>query len=739
MQQESSDEVDEADQVNDAEAETDVETETEETDEEALDELAPVFSAEPDSNEMKATVSISDYEMPIDGKILYAAVWSAEKGQDDLTWYPLSLADQNTYSAELSVADHKSSGKYYVHFYLKHKRDSMDYLGDTAFSITHLSAESVEVQNQDTEKGTARILVSGVTSPSGVKKITVPIWSTSNQSDIKWYSAKQDADGNWYVDMDIANHKSHAGTYQIHVYAEGRNGLFQFVGKTSAKFEEIKPSAEYVKAVSDNSTGIFTVSIGKIHGVSGKYSILVPTWSKSNQSDIVWYTADRNSDGTYEVTSSIWKHNNNQGTYHSHVYVKDSAGKMTFLGSANYVFETTTQVTINATDYSLVYGIDVDTECPIPPKNCYAAVWSKEGGQDDIHWYLLDYKPNGGFKGTLDIRNHQSAGQYIVHIYMQDIKGRMFYIGSNNELSVAESQLKDLKKVSVSVMETNYPGKRTIVLRNLSTKASSVRFPIWSQTNGQDDIVWYTASKNADGDYEATFDLSKHKNNGTFYVHVYADNKFVTNSSFVIDYEEVETDFTEIAAGLKAAAANRQLILVKAYGTTAEIALLNKNSDGTWYEVVRTNGYVGRNGVAPTTEWSVTTPVGIYEIGSAFGILPDPGTELDYTQIDDTYYWIDDADSPLYNQFVTTKDTPLTWSSAEHLIDYPGPYNYSFFIKFNAEGIPAVGSCIFFHCERGIPTGGCIAVPQADMVKIMQNIHKDCKIIMDNGDNILNY
>ena len=41
---------------------------------------------------------------------------------------------------------------------------------------------------------------------------------------------------------------------------------------------------------------------------------------------------------------------------------------------------------------------------------------------------------------------------------------------------------------------------------------------------------------------------------------------------------------------------------------------------------------------------------------------PYPGTELSYTQVDDTYYWVDDVNSRYYNQFVTTKTTPKAWN-----------------------------------------------------------------------------
>ena len=81
------------------------------------------------------------------------------------------------------------------------------------------------------------------------------------------------------------------------------------------------------------------------------------------------------------------------------------------------------------------------------------------------------------------------------------------------------------------------------------------------------------------------------------------------------------------------------------------VAMVTKDADGTWNEDLCTSGYVGYGGVGETTEWNRKTPRGQFSFTYAFGILPNPGTELSYTQVDDTYYWVDDVNSRYYNQF----------------------------------------------------------------------------------------
>ncbi len=52
--------------------------------------------------------------------------------------------------------------------------------------------------------------------------------------------------------------------------------------------------------------------------------------------------------------------------------------------------------------------------------------------------------------------------------------------------------------------------------------ASSVQFPVWSDTAGQDDLVWYAAHQNNAGVWEAYIPLSNHRTPGRYTVHCYA-------------------------------------------------------------------------------------------------------------------------------------------------------------------------------------------------------------------------
>lgn len=179
---------------------------------------------------------------------------------------------------------------------------------------------------------------------------------------------------------------------------------------------------------------------------------------------------------------------------------------------------------------------------------------------------------------------------------------------------------------------------------------------------------------------------------------------------------------------LKTNMKHSQHILVKSSGSYAKIYMLSRKKNGKWKQILATNGRVGRNGAGKTREGMGKTPTGTFTMGRVFGIRSNPGCKLPYTQIRSEHYWVDDPSSRYYNKFVnSTKVTP-DWSSAEHLIDYSGAYDYAVAINYNSRCIPGKGSAIFLHCMTNGPTAGCVSVPRSAMIKILKKLHADAKI-----------
>ena len=63
------------------------------------------------------------------------------------------------------------------------------------------------------------------------------MWCSSNQNDLKWYTAMKVSEGVYTATMNVLNHKYYFGTYKIHVYATMGNGVRTFVTSRTADIQ----------------------------------------------------------------------------------------------------------------------------------------------------------------------------------------------------------------------------------------------------------------------------------------------------------------------------------------------------------------------------------------------------------------------------------------------------------------------------------------------------------------------
>ena len=150
-------------------------------------------------------------------------------------------------------------------------------------------------------------------------------------------------------------------------------------------------------------------------------------------------------------------------------------------------------------------------------------------------------------------------------------------------------------------------------------------------------------------------------------------------------------------------------------------------ADGIKYEAVFScPAVVGKNGPGKQSEGDTKTPLGTWEIGQAYGINDDPGSIVPYTKVTDDMYWCaTGSNGKNYNKLIYRSNDPdADYSEDEHLIDYPGVYNYLLDLGYNKAGAPYAGNAIFLHCWRGpdSPTGGCVAVSEESMITILKTI-----------------
>ncbi|MEZ0094433.1 L,D-transpeptidase family protein [Streptacidiphilus sp. EB129] len=174
----------------------------------------------------------------------------------------------------------------------------------------------------------------------------------------------------------------------------------------------------------------------------------------------------------------------------------------------------------------------------------------------------------------------------------------------------------------------------------------------------------------------------------------------------------------------------RQVITVLADGTHATVTAWQGTAAG-WVELFSTGeARIGSHGTtdgATRHQGTGTTPTGTYTITRGFGIGQDPGTAMPYHQVTGDDWWVEDPQSPYYNQMRTAAQGgfPLTEAGdrgSEHLVSYPTQYNNALVIDYNMNpAVPGRGAGIFLHDlgpQRG-PTAGCVALPATVMTEVL--------------------
>src|SRR5699024_5223717 len=148
--------------------------------------------------------------------------------------------------------------------------------------------------------------------PDEVQGVSFPVWTTSDQNDIRWISAVESKEGVWTADLKVSDYKK-SGLYNVHAYAMLQDGSKQLWGKVDCTGTE--PSMSVSVENYEKDQGTFDVVIQDVEAPAGVEKIQVPVWCAEGQKDLVWHTAEKQSDGNYKATVSIAQHDYLIGDY----------------------------------------------------------------------------------------------------------------------------------------------------------------------------------------------------------------------------------------------------------------------------------------------------------------------------------------------------------------------------------------------------------------------------------------
>ena len=481
-------------------------------------------------------VIVSEVSNPQGVREVLLPTWSNDQGQDDIIWHKAQKQSDGTYKFTVRSSDHKNSvGDYSVHLYYIQNDGKLVGVGGTTTKVTRASVAKPEgkltIANNNPKTGTFDVIVSEVSNPQGVREVLLPTWSNEQgQDDIIWHKAQKQSDGTYKFTVRASEHKNFVGDYSVHLYYVQNDGKMVGVGGTTTKVSVAKPEGKLTIANNDPRTGTFDVIVSEVSSPQGVREVLLPTWSnEQGQDDIIWHKAQIQSDGTYKFTVRSSEHKNSVGDYSVHLYYVQNDGKMVGVGG------TTTKVSVAKPEGKLTIAnnnpktgtFDVivsEVSNPQGVREVLLPTWSNDQGQDDIIWHKAQRQSDGTYKFTVRASEHKnSVGDYSVHLYYVQNDGKLVGVGgTTTKVSIATGE-KPQGKISIQ-NKNNETGEFDIVVSGVVAPegVKTVYLPTWSSQNGQDDIQWYAAERQADGTYRKHVYARDHKNSqGEYNVHLY--------------------------------------------------------------------------------------------------------------------------------------------------------------------------------------------------------------------------
>ena len=482
-------------------------------------------------NDFNGTAQI---EVSGSGNGYKVAVWSEENGQDDLVWYSLPGTAR---VINFDIQNHKkSTGKYNVHVY---NWNTTSNLCQAEFRVSGNTTSTLKVSSVDNRSDLYRVQLKFADMPDDVDVVQFPVWNKADQSDIRWITAQQKSNGVWEADVSIPDQQVGA-VYQVHAYANLTSGTLVFLGKTT--FKVIGPSADVEIQNYNANQGTFDVIVKNVEVPAGVESVRVPVWSEPDQGDLIWYFADRQSDGTYKVHVDIANHHNNRSTYNVHVYVMDNNGVQTFVAmTSQQVSETKDELTAeDKSGKETTYQLTLKNHKAAKATSVNFAVWSERNDQDDLVWYEGKKTSSNTWSAEASIK--KTAGKYLVHVY-GIVNGKQIFLDQTTfEVSEAQATLEvgtyDVEKKSFEV-----------TVKGISCKSGikEVLVPVWSKAN-QSDLVWHETKKQSDGSYKVTIKVPSDIKNAKYNVHAYVTGKNGVQSCVGVTTKEVTNEQIVVSA-----------------------------------------------------------------------------------------------------------------------------------------------------------------------------------------------
>lgn len=481
-------------------------------------------------------VVISNVKAPNGVETVSVPIWSEINGQDDIIWYTANRQNNGTYTVNVKASAHKNStGLYNVHLYYIQKDGQLTGVGGTTTQVfigktpEQLKPKaSFAIENNNAKAGTFDAVITNISAPLGVKEVLVPSWSLENgQDDLIWHKATKQNDGSYRVTIKASEHKGNKGNYRADAYIVDNANNRHYIAEKVVSVDYARPSGVLTIENNNTAAGTFDAVVRNIVAPTGLKEVLVPSWSLAGgQDDLIWHKATRQADGSYRVTIKATDHKNSTGKYRADAYIVDDSNKRFYL-TEKVVEVTQTRpsaslfIENNNADLGTFDAVIRNIVAPNGVKEVLVPSWSLVNGQDDLVWHKASRQSDGSYRVTIKASEHKnSLGNYRADVYIVDNANQRHYV---TETIVDVKHNKPVGTISV-VNNNKDTGTFDVIISDVYSPKGvrTVQVPIWSEKDGQDDIRWYEATRQANGTYTVNVQATNHKNStGLYNIHLY--------------------------------------------------------------------------------------------------------------------------------------------------------------------------------------------------------------------------
>ncbi|HFI0376939.1 TPA: SH3 domain-containing protein [Streptococcus suis] len=455
-------------------------------------------------------------------KAIKVPVWADQNGQNDIIWYDAVKQSNGNYKVAVSLSDHKNEkGLYNAHLYYVENDGKI--VGVSAIQ-TKIESKPVKSETELPSQGTYHF-----TKQAEVKneaKVSAPTQFTFEKGDKVNYDKVVKADNHQWI-----SYVSYNGTRR-YVDLGQMSGSVAVNTVTEKPVEAPKAAQPTGQLTIQNQTATsFEVEVSNVSDSKGIKAIKVPVWADQNgQNDIIWYDAVKQSNGNYKVAVSLSDHKNEKGLYHAHLYYVENDGKIVGVSAIQTKIESKpvkseTELPSQGT-YHFTKQAEVKNEAKVSAPTQFTfekgdkVNYDKVVKADNHQW--ISYVSFSGTRRYVDLG--QMSGSTVVNTVTEKPVEAPKVAQPTGQLTI-QNQTATSFEVEVSNVSD-------------SKGIKAIKVPVWADKNGQNDIVWYDAVKQSNGNYKVAVSLSDHKNEkGLYHAHLY----YVENDGKIVGVSAIQT------------------------------------------------------------------------------------------------------------------------------------------------------------------------------------------------------